>query len=201
MRITQAESYDEPRDSISHDWVSRLSAWQMAPLLIPNSLPDPAAYLAGLEPDLLLLTGGDNPAGDTGRERTERLLLDHAVSHDLPVLGVCRGMQKINLYFGGRLHPIEGHVAVAHNISIQPAWQNLFDPMEVVNSFHELGIDSAGLARDLVDAAIDDDGNIEAFHHLRHPVAGMMWHPEREHNGSGDRALIELLGKSGAFWT
>ena len=45
MRVVDAVGYSEPRDAISHDWTRRLFALQLTPVLIPNAVPDPAAYL------------------------------------------------------------------------------------------------------------------------------------------------------------
>ncbi|MCF6243319.1 MAG: hypothetical protein L3J74_18530, partial [Bacteroidales bacterium] len=78
MRVTQATGYIEPRDSISHDWICRLEQWGMIALLIPNTLKDPEAYCADLKPDVLILTGGDNPGETEVRDRTEYRLLDYS---------------------------------------------------------------------------------------------------------------------------
>ena len=78
MRVTEAVDYHEPRDSISHDWLDRLQKWDMTPLPVPNRLGDPCGYLDALAPDLLVLTGGDDPGTCPTRDATEQALLDHA---------------------------------------------------------------------------------------------------------------------------
>ena len=52
LRASQAKNYDEQRDSISHDWISKLVDWNWTPLLIPNLLKNPVEYLDSLKPDL-----------------------------------------------------------------------------------------------------------------------------------------------------
>lgn len=193
MRVTQAADYDEPRDSLSRDWIERLREWGMIPLLIPNGLDDPAAYCASFGPHILVLTGGGDPGGPPERDATERHLLDGAARSKLPVLGVCRGMQVINLYFGGTLETVEGHVACQHPVSICGGWQDYFSPTADVNSFHNLAITKGGLGRELQATAFDPDGRIEGFRHQTLPLAGVMWHPERGAPEDGNRRLMDAL--------
>ena len=200
MRITQASGYEEPRDSISHDWIGLLQSWGMAPFLLPNGLADPAAYLDALAPALLILTGGDNPGLDTSRDRTEKSMLEYAEAKNTPVLGVCRGLQAINLHFGGGLGQVAGHVAVRHAVKLTGAFSDLYGADTTVNSFHESAVPADGLASNLVAAGVDADGNIEALHHTSLPMAAIMWHPERPGSAAADRALVDQLMEEGAFW-
>ncbi|MEE9250004.1 MAG: gamma-glutamyl-gamma-aminobutyrate hydrolase family protein [Alphaproteobacteria bacterium] len=200
MRVADATGYRESRDSISHDWLARLSDWNMTPVLVPNVLTEPGTYLDGLKADLLVLTGGDDPGAAPKRDATESRLLDHALGRNLPVLGVCRGMQLINLHFGGSLGQLEGHVARPHGVTVEPTWLGVYDAETTVNSFHDQGIPPGGLASGLAAAAFDPDGNVEALHHHSLPVAAVMWHPEREKPLAGDRRLMRKLAKYGAFW-
>ena len=50
-----------------------------------------------------------------------------------------------------------------------------------VNSFHDLGINTATLGQGLEVIACSDDGNVEAVRHENFNWLGIMWHPEREH--------------------
>ena len=200
MRITQASGYTEPRDSISHDWIERLQSWELAPFLLPNGLADPSAYLDMLAPELLILTGGDDPGLGTIRDCSEKIMLEYALAKNTPVLGVCRGLQAINLHFGGRLEPISGHVGVEHAVKFAGAFSELYGAEATVNSFHESAVAVEGLARSLVSAGVDERGNIEALHHRSLPVAATMWHPERPCAPAADRSLVDRLIEEGAFW-
>ena len=200
MRVTHETRYEESRDSISHDWLAHLASWRMTPLLIPNLIDSPEAYLESLAPDLLVLTGGGDPGATPERDATESRLLAHALARALPVLGVCRGMQMVNLHFGGRLATVEGHVAQPHPVQLAAAWQPLYGARVTVNSFHALGVAPDGLAQELVAFAHDADGNVEALHHAVRPLAAVMWHPERAEAPEGDRRLVERLVQEGAFW-
>jgi gamma-glutamyl-gamma-aminobutyrate hydrolase PuuD len=192
MRVTEATAYVERRDSISHDWLSRLDSWGMSPLLLPNK----GSYLETFDrarPDLLVLTGGDDPGVTPERDVAEQELFDNAVASGTPVLGVCRGLQLINHWMGGSLGTASGHVAVGHNIKIGALWEQFYGATATVNSFHTSVIPPGGLAHGLTATASDDAGNIEAFARTDAPVAGVMWHPERENSPNGDRRMIELF--------
>ncbi len=197
MRVTQASGYVEPRDSISHDWLARLGEWGMTPLLMPNHLSAPESYLDGLGADLLVLTGGDDVGVTPERDAAEKKLLDHATSRGLAVFGVCRGMQLINLHLGGRLTPVDGHVAHPHAVSVDPRWRDRYEAETMVNSFHSQAVPADGLAPGLAAAARDGNGNVEAFFHQTLPMAAIMWHAERPGAPAGDRKLLEGLIAAG----
>jgi putative glutamine amidotransferase len=124
--------------------------------------------------DGIVLTGGNDLAAYGGdapdRDATEVALLDLAERRDLPVLGVCRGMQMIQHRYGTRLQPVRGHVAPQQCISI--------DGKRVeVNSFHNFG--AVEVSPPLMSWAIADDGVIKAVRHVDRRMIGVMWHPER----------------------
>jgi len=200
MRVTQADSYAEQRDSISHDWIIQLDDWGMIPLLIPNSLSEPSSYLDRLAPDLLILTGGDDLGKTPERDRNEANLLQHAIKTDLPVLGICRGLQLINLYFSGHSSSVANHVATRHAIDIHEPLSTLYGNTVHVNSYHSSSIPKDGLGDGLIAAGFDKDGMIEAALHEDKPIAGIMWHPERAAGLKEDGVLLERLALEGAFW-
>lgn len=190
MRITNAAQYHDPRDSIAQDWIRCLSTWKMTPLLIPNQLSAPGEYLDIFRPDLIILTGGDDPSIEDARQKTEAALIDFAIAGNIPLLGVCRGMQFINTYFGGALVNIEGHVGSTHEVDfVTSGFQEIYGSAVTVNSFHNTGITEEGLADQLRPAAVYGD-TVEAFMHKSEAMAGLMWHPERNAAPSADQDFI-----------
>ena len=200
MRITEAPHYNESRDSIGQDWIQRLDAWDMVPLLVPNTLADPVAFLERMKPGLLVLTGGDDIGATPDRDNTENALLADALESELPVLGVCRGMQVINTHLGGGLGRVQGHARSRHDVTMSAPFAELYGATAEVNSYHGLSVTRDGLADELMVTATDADGNVEAFCHTGIPVAGVMWHPERNAILDGDRRLLAGLMENGAFW-
>jgi putative glutamine amidotransferase len=122
----------------------------------------------------IVLTGGNDLAAYGGdapdRDATENALLDLAEQRSLPVVGVCRGMQMIQHYFGIPLQKVDGHVTSRQCIRIEGR-------IAEVNSFHNFG--SMETREPLKTWAIADDGVVKAIRHEDGRMIGMMWHPER----------------------
>lgn len=132
---------------------------------------------------------------DTTRDRFELELLSAFTAAGKPVLGVCRGMQLINVAFGGSLHQdLQANGATerehyladlydehAHEIDLMPGgWlARLYGGLARgrVNSIHHQGVNRLG--KDLVVEARSPDGVIECVRHASLPfVVGVQWHPE-----------------------
>ena len=125
---------------------------------------------------------------DTQRDPVDFALLDAFVKAGKPVLGICRGHQLINVYFGGTLHQDLPEKAlhtngqdfyIAHGVTakegsiVHQLWGSSF----AVNSAHHQAIDRLG--QDLVATAYWQDQYIEAIEHQSLPIYGVQWHPER----------------------
>jgi gamma-glutamyl-gamma-aminobutyrate hydrolase PuuD len=176
MRITAEVSYNETRDSISHDWMEFAKEFNFVPILIPNSAEIVKEYF-DLGACGLILTGGESFQNDikySARDETEIDLIKSAIKKGLPIFGVCRGLQVLNSFFGGDCVkiPHRSHVG-QHNLNIVSG-QSIR-----INSFHEEGITETGLADDLVPFAFSDDGFVEGVRHRTLPIIAVQWHPER----------------------
>lgn len=127
---------------------------------------------------------------DPRRDEFEFRLAQHIIEKDIPVLGICRGVQVLNVAAGGSLvQDIKGglcHVQKAppsypfHDILIKKGTR-LFGIVETdkirVNSFHHQAVGKLG--KDLIIAAVAKDGVIEAIESTRHRFfLGVQWHPE-----------------------
>jgi gamma-glutamyl-gamma-aminobutyrate hydrolase PuuD len=205
MRVVQAVGYVEPRDAVSHDWIRLFATLPVTPVLIPNALPDPAAYLRAAGASGLLLTGGNDlaspdqevPSAAPERDRTELALLAAAVDTGLPVLAVCRGLQLVNRFFGGTLvRDLTGrgaHTAVDHPVRLHPV-SGLDLPLPAtatVNSFHDQAVLATGVGKGLQPFATANHDVVEGLVHRRHPVVAVQWHPERPNPAAAlDRALL-----------
>lgn len=139
---------------------------------------DPARYDAPLDP----ATGRFEPERDT----FELEVLRAARRHGIPVLGICRGCQLINVAFGGSLHQhVEAHArfaedpaSIAHEIRIAPNSElaRAHGTVVGVNSLHHQALDRIG--EDLVVTGWSDDGIAEAIEHRNEAIVAVQWHPE-----------------------
>lgn len=123
------------------------------------------------------------------RERDLRQLeiLDHFVQSKRPVLGVCKGHQLLNIYFGGKLcqhipefarHQwIEQDQAHGSRCEAGCFLEALYGPEFPVNSAHHQAVITPAQGFRAVQWA--DDGVLEAMVHEALPILGLQWHPER----------------------
>lgn len=119
------------------------------------------------------------------RDSMDILLCQAFVKAGKPILGIGRGMQVINVVFGGTLYQdiptvmqIEHPQGVNHKINLTEgtALYNLMGSSSIVNSFHHQAVKDLGSG--LTVAAIAEDGIIEALEHDSLPIFGVQWHPE-----------------------
>ena len=148
-------------------------------LLLPGGGDlDPALWN---EPDL----GSHTP--DPVLDHAQLSLLDSFVIAGKPVFGICRGLQVINVYFGGTIiqhlptapdHEYHGADQI-HSVSNTPgsAMFRLYGSELIVNSAHHQGCGVIGAGLWVSQTA--PDGVIEALEHEKKPVLGVQWHPER----------------------
>ncbi len=152
-----------------------------------------AQSLAQFFDGLLLSGGGDlSPAlyggcaeasvseFDSMRDAEELALIDAFCAHAKPILGICRGIQALNVFFGGTLFAdIPNHNAVTHRITTAPHSQTaaLIGTDFEANSYHHQAVDRLG--HHLHASAWAPDGTIEALEHDTLPILGVQWHPER----------------------
>lgn len=179
MRLAPATGYVEPRDALSHDLSRLLFDLGLLPILVPNTTPEPAEFLASTGVRALLLSGGDD-LGSEPRDGLELGLLAAAMERGLPILGICRGLQLMNVALGGSVTadlatavPGEAHVATRHGVALND--ERTF----TVNSFHRAGVLADQLAPPLRILAATRGGVVEAFEHRDHPITAIQWHPER----------------------
>lgn len=191
-----------------------LDAAQALPLLIPSLGRELALAELLQEVDGVLFTGspsnvephiyGGEPSRpgtvhDPERDATTLPLIPQAIEAGVPVLGLCRGFQEMNVAFGGTLwqhvEEVPGH-RVHHEDATQPLDVQYAPSHAVtlteggvlrsiagtdrlmVNSLHHQGLRTLG--RGLVEEARAEDGLIEAFRveHARRFALAVQWHPE-----------------------
>lgn len=196
-------------NSVSLNYVTSVKLAGGLPVLIPltGDENDIENYLDMI--DALLLTGGEDVSPalydekpieklgtiSTKRDKFEVRLVLKALERKMPILGICRGHQLINVALGGSLYqdinsqlserinhfPVKNPVnKLYHSVTLEKDTK-LHDILGVkeleVNSFHHQAV--KGLGRDLKVAALSSDGIIEAIEYQGDSfLLGIQWHPE-----------------------
>ena len=173
--ITQRESItsNEIRDCLDNRWFTFFDKCKILPTLIPNNKSTLNNYISDFQCDGIVLSGGGNIhslGGDKRRDDIETLLIEYSINENIPLIGVCRGMQKIQDFFGIPLKKVEGHIQEKQEIYINKE-------IHEVNSYHEYGTYQNNDNFEIW--AIGKDKVIKAIQHKKFLISGIMWHPER----------------------
>lgn len=182
-------------ETLTSNYVNALSQLNMTPI-VTLSIPDKEIN----EYDGLLLPGGGdiNPIFfhqsniasrniDTALDVIQFTLLQQFINAGKPILGICKGMQLINVHFGGTImqhchyasfHEFKKQDQV-HSVTAAPDsfLAQLYGTSFCVNSAHHQCINKPG--QHLSVLAYSYDNIIEAIAHDDLPIYGLQWHPER----------------------
>ena len=213
--------YGDLVDNLENNYIDYFEKFGIRLLPIPNSTKEVTYYLENFPVKGIILTGGNdiNPnlygenikeglAVSKERDEIEKKLMEVAVKERLPVLGICRGVQFINVYFGGKLINIKEvvgekikHVASYHTVTISDEANGIFGNKMETNSYHNYGITLKTLAHKLKVFAKTSDGIVEGLYHPELPIAGIEWHPERKSpNQKENDKLVKAFIKRELFW-
>lgn len=224
--ITQRHGIDRhgsPFDSLESAYVGCLSSFGFRVIPIPATTPDFDLFVTELAPCAIVLSGGgdvdpqlyggpltEGLSLSTERDRLETSLLQFAVRQRVPVLGICRGMQMINVFFGGALdvtllpaaHSEQDLLAPHRVLFDNDTLQGQFPGGCEVNSYHRQAVPLDRLGDGLVSFARHAVLPLaEGIRHPRLPIAGIQWHPERYQTITPlDRLLLEAFLDHQLFW-
>ena len=208
------------RQYIHTDYTSSVERAGGTPLLLPVS-DDPEVIRAHAQLcDGIILSGGADvdpilygEEGIQGQGYSMREidvydmeLFRAALKQKKPVLGICKGLQALNVALGGTLYQDIGkessstlcHLQSAprqypsHNVSIREGsmLSSIIGSTMMVNSFHHQAVKD--LAAGLSVAATSSDGLVEAVEMEGHPVLAVQWHPEMM-AAAGDEGMLKIF--------
>jgi gamma-glutamyl-gamma-aminobutyrate hydrolase PuuD len=197
--------------SVNEFYINAITAFGGIPLIIPSAIKSEDLASLAHSFDGLLLPGSYSNVDpveygathhedkkDKARDSSAFNLIGLCIEQNIPVLGICRGFQEMNVALGGSLHPqvheagfadhrekpnlgFDLKYAAAHPVNVEhnglfADWLTTETTIDV-NSLHNQGVNQ--LAQPLAVEAKSPDGLIEAFSLPSHPYfVGVQWHPE-----------------------
>lgn len=208
--------WEESAFLLSSTYVDAVREGGGEPILLPVGERSPGRRLVDALDGLLLTGGPDLEPGlygcethprtvaDRDRDVFELELLAMAEARDLPVLGICRGMQLMNVGRGGTLiqhlpervghedHRAEPGIFSDHPVRIDSGAAlagHVGAPVAAVATYHHQAVDRVGAG--LAPSAWAADGTIEGMEDRRHRYfVGVQWHPERERRPAVVASLV-----------
>lgn len=218
-RLDTYVSDDTDMYTLAAEYVDSVRRSGGLPVLLPHVDPGEVDRLVAMADAVVVCGGGDvDPStygadvldvhdNDPGADEVELALLASARRHHRPTLAICRGMQLLNVAYGGDLvqdvtvpdspHPPipspDEVLAMRHDVTVDAGSRlaDVFGPgRRSTNAIHHQGLGRVG--EGLAVTAHADDGIVEAVEPADWPACiGVQWHPEKIYDS--DRALFDWL--------
>ena len=204
-----------PFDVYWVDYAQGVIAAGGVPVFLPLSL-DPAEIIPRL--DGLLMSGGADidpkrygaepepelQSIEPARDEFELKILELVYECELPVAGICRGLQILNVHAGGSLyqdvppHSVRDKAPSTrvHDITTEKGsiLEKLYGEKLEVNSLHHQSIKTLG--RHFSASATSNDGIVEGIEHSQLPIVAVQWHPEMLDTRDSDPIFKWLVSKA-----
>jgi gamma-glutamyl-gamma-aminobutyrate hydrolase PuuD len=218
----ELNQYGDKVDILENSYVSYLENFGIDLIVIPNASKNIEKYILDCNIDAIIISGGNdiNPESygsekclglnlSDGRDKTEKRLIELGIEKNIPILGICRGMQFINVFFGGKLNPdikkiSEAHKTVPNNHMvniIDDKSKEFFGEKAEINSYHNQGISLGLMSRELRVFAMTEDEVVEGIYHPNLKLAAVQWHPERKSpDDEFNEKIINAFVNRELFW-
>ncbi len=222
-RILLTPSLDEEEKySLRPDYCQAVRKAGGMPLIMPFkeselisdylSLSDGILFSGGNDPDPLIFAEEPHPAMkriEPGRDMFERKMLERALKLQIPVLGICKGFQLMNMVLGGSIYQdieseLSDHIKhmqqvrrdypthSAHIVNDSLAAKILGTSSDfAVNSFHHQAIKE--LSDELTEVVAAPDGLVEMAVSLEYNLFGVQWHPEMLEGSAASEQIFDYF--------
>ena len=204
-----------PFDVYWVDYAQGIIAAGGVPVFLPLSL-DPAEIIPRL--DGILMSGGADidpkrygaepepelQSIEPARDEFELKILELVYECELPVAGICRGLQILNVHAGGSLyqdvppHSVRDKAPSTrvHDITTEKGsiLEKLYGEKLEVNSLHHQSIKTLG--KNFSASATSNDGIVEGIEHSQLPIVAVQWHPEMLDTRDSDPIFKWLVSKA-----
>jgi L-glutamine-phosphate cytidylyltransferase len=215
MRIAISQRHQknqrgEDIDILEQSYISYFTKLGFTLIPVPNNLTNVAEFLENINVEGVILSGGNDVSSQlyggniesnsqsSSRDKTEHQMVNYCIQNKIPLLGICRGIQFLNVYFGGKLVTFNDHLpGTNHQVN---CFESELGEAFNVNSYHNQGFTENELGNELKVFARDSN-IIEGIYHPDLPIAAIQWHPERESpNKEINEKIVLAFRESKLFW-
>lgn len=208
----QKDTYGASIDVMEADYIRFFEALGVKVRAVSNFTENVESFFETMNVDFVILTGGgsvpnqyysraaDEPQ-QVNRDRVEKALLEECMNRKIAVLGICRGMQFINGYLGGKVERLFDLPIPRPNGKDHAVYSEFLKKTFMVNNFHNDGIMMNELAYGMKPYATDlENGVVEAFCSDEKKILALQWHPERrfesvEAKEESQRIIMNFINK------
>lgn len=215
--ITQREavdSYGTPIDILESFYVAFFESLGLELIIVSNFHRDIRNLLKKDQFDFAILTGGGaippkyyeeycSDSLQSKRDNIERIIIEYFTANEIPIIGICRGRQYINGFYGGKVSKlkdlnVQRPIGIDHPVKIGNI-ETIY-----VNNYHNDGIYTKNLSKEFKVLAVDEENDIvESFYSNEKRILCVQWHPERKFkNKKGFKRNIEIISnfiKTGGY--
>ncbi len=191
VRVLLIDNYD----SFTYNLVQELGELGAEPVVHRNDAID-LEGIRSASPDALVISPGPGRPEDAGISL--RVVRD--LAGEMPILGVCMGLQCIGQAYGGKVVPaptlMHGKTSAVFH-SDAGVFSGLPNPFEATR-YHSLVVERESLPDSLEVTAETADGVVMGLRHREHPLEGVQFHPESILTPAGRDLLANFLAAAGA---
>lgn len=176
QRIIKNDTYYEIREALDIRWGRLFKELNFLPIILPYKY-DFKKY----DFDGVILSGGNDIGEIELRDKFEYSLIEYCLEQDIPIFGVCRGLQIVAKYFNSTFKKVDNQIGLKHNLVVNKhsKYAKFLKKIDIVNSYHNIAIDR--LDDNLTISAWNEDKTIiKAIEHKKKKIFAVMWHSERE---------------------
>ncbi len=196
QRLISNQKYFEIREALDIKWGLLFKELNFLPIILPIEFNYKKIF-ENIKIEGIILTGGNDlnviskSSLSLKRDNFEKAIIRYGIKKNIPIYGMCRGMEIITEYFGGSLKKVKGQVGVRQKLNINNNSKYFSELIKIksVNSFHNYAVDN--LPKDLIVSASNKNGIIKAIEHKKYKILSQMWHTERE--SKFDKNQVNLI--------
>jgi anthranilate synthase/aminodeoxychorismate synthase-like glutamine amidotransferase len=177
-------------DSFTYNLVQAVGRLDPGVEVARNDRFDPEAVVAR-RPDAVVVSPGPGRPEEAGLSMK---MIEAAVRHAIPLLGVCLGHQAIGAFYGARVERVLPRHGKSSRVTHEDGgiFAGLSNPFDAAR-YHSLVVSEEGLPAELVVTARSDDGLVMGLRHRSKPIYGVQFHPESVLTPEGEKLLANFL--------